>query len=230
VLTQTIESSQTHLTKTTGSARAYLGDLRTVLKQDRPFVWYLVARGLGYLGWMATAFFAVYAVRAFGLEDAQAAVFSALLLVSSIGSNAVWGWMGDKYSQKWVLILSSAAYLVALVLALVASTVYVYYAIFVLMGIASTGVMVSDLTLVVEFAPEAKRPTYMGLARGMWGPFIGLSPLLGGVLWTVFGYPTLIGASLVLTLLGIVLVWQRVREPRQRQTSGMSQVAPETGK
>lgn len=230
VLTQTIETPQAHLPKPSQSARAYAHELKTLLHQDRAFVWYLIARGLGYLGWMATAFFAVYAVRAFDLEDAQAAVFSGLLLVSSIASNAVWGWMGDKYSQKLVLILSSAAYLAALALALVASTVYVYYAIFVLMGIASTGLMVSDLTLVVEFAPEAKRPTYMGLARGMWGPFIGLSPLLGGLLWAEFGYPVLIGVSLVLTLLGIVLVWQRVREPRHRENPGASPAMPETGK
>jgi MFS family permease len=218
VLTQTVEAPQTHLTKPSQPARAYAGEYWALLKQDRAFVWYLIARGLGYLGWMATAFFAVYAVRAFDLQDAQAAVFSALLLVSSIASNAVWGWMGDKYSQKLVLILSSAAYLAALVLALFAATVYAYYAIFVLMGISSTGLMVSDLTLVVEFAPEAKRPTYMGLARGIWGPFIGLSPLLGGLLWAQLGYPVLIGVSLVLTFLGIVLVWQRVREPRHRQT------------
>lgn len=230
ILTQTIESPQTHLRKTTQSARAYARELQGLLYQDRAFVWYLVARGFGYLGWMATAFFAVYAVRTFDLEDAQAAVFSGLLLVSSIASNAVWGWMGDKYSQKLVLILSSAAYGIALALALAASTVFVYYAIFVLMGVASTGLMVSDLTLVVEFAPEAKRPTYMGLARGIWGPFIGLSPLLGGLLWAQLGYSVLIGVSLVLTLLGIVLAWQRVREPRQRETLGASQAIPGTGK
>ncbi len=227
VLTRTIETPQTHLPKTMPSARAYAHELVAVLKQDRAFAWYLLARGLGYLGWMATAFFAVYAVRAFQLADAQAAVFSALLLVSSVASNVLWGWMGDKYSQKLVLILSSAAYLGALGMALLASTVLAYYAIFALMGIASTGLMVSDLTLVVEFAPEAKRPTYMGLARGVWGPFIGLAPLLGGLLWAEFGYPALIGASLGLTLLGIVLTWQRVREPRQKLNAPMLR---ETGK
>lgn len=215
VLTRTIETPQTHLTHAPQSARAYVKELLDVLRHDRAFAWYLLARGLGYLGWMATAFFAVYAVRAFNLADAQAAVFSALLLVSNAVSNVVWGWLGDKYSQKLVLILSSLAYLAALGLALVASTAFGYYAIFILMGAASAGLMVSDLTLVVEFAPEAKRPMYMGLARGMWGPFIGLSPLLGGLLWAELGYPALIGASLLLTLVGTVLTWQRVREPRQ---------------
>lgn len=226
VLTLTIETPHTHLSKTTRSANGYANELWTLLKQDRAFVWYVIARALGYLGWMATAFFAVYAVRTFNLPDAQAAVFSALLLISSIGANALWGWMGDKYSQKLVLMLSSVAYVLALAFALVAQNVYVYYVVFVLMGIASTGLMVSDLTLVIEFAPDAKRPTYMGLARGIWGPFIGLSPLLGGFLWATFGYPVLLWVSLLLTLLGTVVVLRRVHEPRARKNaSGIGHAA-----
>jgi MFS family permease len=224
VLAQTREPALPSARKTSRSARAYARELWTLLRADRAFVWYLIARALGYLGWMATAFFAVYAVRAFQLADAQAAVFGALLLVSSIGANVLWGWMGDKHSQKLVLILSSAAYAFALLLAAVAANVYFYYAVFFLMGVASTGLMVSDLTLVVEFAPEARRPTYMGLARGIWGPFIGLSPLLGGFLWATYGYPVLIWVSLFLTVVGTALVLRRVREPRARQNAG-SQVA-----
>lgn len=219
ILTFTVEAPQTHLPKTKRSAKSYASELWVLLRQDRAFVWYLVARALGYLGWMATAFFAVYAVRAFQLPDAQAAVFSGLLLVSSILANVLWGWMGDKYSQKLVLILSSASYALALLLAAFAPTVYVYYAVFFLMGVATTGLTVSDLTLVVEFAPESRRPTYMGLARGVWAPFIGLSPLLGGILWAEFGYPALIWTSLVLTVVGTVLVLWRVNEPRTRETA-----------
>ena len=218
VLTFTVETPQTHLTKPRQSSSAYVNELWGLLKGDRAFVWYLIARALGYLGWMATAFFAVYAVRTFQLQDAQAAVFSAMLVLSSIGANALWGWMGDKYSQKLVLILSSAAYILALVIAAFAPVVYAYYVVFLLMGVASTGLMVSDLTLVVEFAPEAKRPTYMGLARGIWGPFIGVAPILGGIIWAEFGYDVLLWTSLVLTIVGTLVVMQRVREPRTRQT------------
>jgi MFS family permease len=208
-----------------------VGELTALLREDRAFVWYLIARALGYVGWMATAFFAVYAVRAFALQDAQAAVFSGMLLVSSILSNVLWGWMGDKYSQKLVLILSSASYALALLLAAVAQSVYVYYAVFFLMGVATTGLTVSDLTLVVEFAPDARRPTYMGLARGFWAPFIGLAPLLGGILWGEFGYPALIWTSFLLTAVGTILVMRLVSEPRarQKQTAASNVAVKELG-
>lgn len=216
-LSRTDEPPHPVTRKQTQSARAYVAELWRLLRGDRGFLWYLIARAFGHLGWMATAFFAVYAVRTFRLQDAQAAIFSALLLVSSIGASVVWGWMGDKYSQKLVLILASCAYVLALFLALVAQTVFAYYVIFFLMGVASMGYMVSDLTLVVEFAPEARRPTYMGLARGFWGPFFALAPLLGGFLWGEFGYPALILSSLVLSSLGTVLAIRLVNEPRARQ-------------
>lgn len=226
ILTFTHEPAQEQMKREARSPRAYASELWILLRQDRAFVWYLIARAVGYVGWMATAFFAVYAVKTFQLQDAQAAIFNGLLVFSGIGANIVWGWLGDKYSQKLVLILSSSAYVLALVLATFAQTVYVYYAIFCLVGIASTGLMVSDLTLVVEFAPEARRPTYMGLARGIWVPFIGLSPLLGGILWGDFGYDALIWASLILTLFGIVLAWWRVREPRARNAENSTRSTP----
>ena len=89
-----------------------------------------------------------------------------------------------------------------------------YYIVFLLVGIANAGFIIADLALVLEFAPASHRPTYMGIASGVLGPWVGLAPIIGGVLLTAFGYTAMLLASIALTAMGLLLVIARVREPR----------------
>ena len=196
----------------------YWREMPAVLRMDHDFVTYLVARGLRYLGSMAMAFFAVHAVQAFKLGDDQAAVFTGLLLASSILGSAIWGWIGDGWGQKLVLVASSILYVVALTVAWLEDDITAYYVVFLLVGLANAGLVISDLAVVLEFAPSGRRPTYMGIARGLLGPWIGLAPILGGVLLAQFGYSVLLVVGLVLTVAGILIVAVRVNEPRLRAT------------
>jgi MFS family permease len=86
-----------------------------------------------------------------------------------------------------------------------------------LVGLANAGLIISDLTLVLEFAPTARRPTYMGIARGLLGPWIGLAPIIGGILLARLGYAALLTTGWVLTCVGLVMVTALVKEPRLRQ-------------
>lgn len=196
---------------------SYWRELPGVLRRDRNFRTYLVARSLGNLGTVATAFFAVHAVQDLHLGDDQAAVFTAILLGSNIIGSAIWGWAGDKWGQRLVLLASSVLYLLALVAALVHDGVVAYYVVFFLVGTANAGLLISDLAVVMEFSPPAARPAYMGIARGLLGPWIGLAPVLGGVLLAQLGYDALLIVGLVLTMVGLVLVAAGVKEPRWSQ-------------
>ncbi len=215
-LSRTIEPRQ-RTEAPRGRVMSYWRQLPVVLRQDHNFALYLVARGLGYLGSMATAFFAVHAVQRFGLGDDQAAIFTAILLASNTVASAAWGWLGDRWGQKLVLAASSLIYALALTLAWLGDDLTVYYFVFLLVGLANAGLIISDLALVLEFAPPARRPTYMGIARGLLGPWIGLAPILGGVLLAWFGYSTLLAIGWVLTCAGLVMVTAQVKEPRLRQ-------------
>jgi MFS family permease len=215
-LSQTIEPRQKPIARQDRLA-TFWRELPVVLRQDHNFAMYLVARGLGYLGSMATAFFAVHAVQAFSLGDEQAAIFTAVLLGSNIIASAAWGWMGDRWGQKLVLTASSLFYALALTLAWLSDNLAAYYFVFLLVGLANAGLIISDLTLVLEFAPAARRPTYMGIARGLLGPWIGLAPIIGGILFARLGYAALLTTGWVLTCVGLVMVTALVKEPRLRQ-------------
>jgi MFS family permease len=192
----------------------YWKNLPGILRADRNFREFLISRALGYLGSMAGGFYAVAAVKQFGLGDNQAAIFAAILLGSSTLSNVVWGLVGDRWGHKRVLEGSSLLGAFALVVALLAPSVVAYYIVFALAGAANAGFVIGELSIVMEFTEPARRPTYIGLARSLLAPWIGIAPLLGGVVLESFGYVPLLVAALVFTVIGSGMLVGRVREPR----------------
>jgi MFS family permease len=194
--------------------RGYRKRLSAIVREDHNFRTYIFSRGLGYLGGMAFGFFAVYGVERFQLGDAQAAVFTAVMSAVGMLSNVIWGLMGDRHGHKLVMEWSTALWAGALLLALLARSGIVYYGVFALVGAANAGFILSDLSIVMEFGPEAQRPTYIGLARTLSAPFLFVAPLIGGAVAQVWGYPWLFALALALTLASLVMLRLRVAEPR----------------
>jgi MFS family permease len=194
--------------------RGYRKRLSTILREDHNFRTYILSRWLGYLGGMSFGFFAVYGVERFQLGDAQAAVFTAVMSAVGMLSNAIWGPMGDRHGHKLVMEWSTALWAGALLLALLARSGIVYYSVFALVGAANAGFILSDLSIVMEFGPEAQRPTYIGLARTLSAPFLFVAPLIGGAVAQVCGYPWLFALALALTLASLVMLRLGVAEPR----------------
>jgi MFS family permease len=192
----------------------YRKRLTAILREDHNFRTYLVSRGLGYLGGMSLGFFAVYGVGRFQLGDAQAAVFTAVMSAVGMLSNLIWGPIGDRRGHKLVMEWSTAFWAGALILALVASSGEIYYGVFALIGAANAGFVLSDLSIAMEFGPEAQRPTYIGLSRTLSAPFLFIAPLVGGAVAQFWGYPWLFALALALTLASLVMLRLRVIEPR----------------
>jgi MFS family permease len=166
---------------------------------------------------MSFGFLAVYGIERFHLADAQAAIFTAVMSAVGMLSNALWGLLGDRRGHKVVMELATALWAVALVVALAAPSAWVYYAVFALVGAANAGFILSDLSIIMEFGPEAQRPTYIGLARTLSAPFLFVAPLIGGAVAQVWGYPWMFALALALTLASLALLQLRVVEPRGAQ-------------
>jgi len=148
------------------------------------------------------------------MGDAQAAVFTAVMSAAGMLSNMIWGMVGDRRGHKLVMEWSTALWAGSLVLALAARSGFIYYGVFALVGAANAGFIVSDLSIAMEFGPEAQRPTYIGLARTLSAPFLFIAPLIGGVVAQVWGFSWLFMLALALTLSSLVMLRLRVVEPR----------------
>ena len=194
-----------------------LANAGQILKKDGNFRLYILARALSFIGNMATAFIAVYAIRAFSLNDEQAAVFTGLLFASGIVGYALWGVIGDRIGPKMIVALSFVAWAIALAIAILTKTIWIYYLVFIFFGIYSAGIGVGDSMLIMELSDEKLRPTYLGMARTLTGAFFLVAPVLAGWLVNSFGYIVMFVVSLAFTLLSTVLML-RVRDfPRGKQ-------------
>jgi MFS family permease len=195
--------------------RAYAQRLLTILKENANYRTFLISRLLSYGGGMAIGFLAVYAVERYQLDDSVAGVFTAILLGASVLGNAVWGPVGDRMGHKRVLEAAVVMGLIALGIAAITPVDWGFYLVFALMGLSNSAGILSDLSLAMEFGPDAERPTYIGLTRTVTGPALLIAPVFGGWLAQTWGYPVLFGTSFALTLAGGIMLVGWVRDPRR---------------
>lgn len=194
----------------------YMRGLPGILRRDSAFAWFLGARAIAAFGGMANAFFTVYALRRLGAAEGMVASYTLVLLGSQTLANLFLGSLADRLGHKPVLALGFGAAALANVVALMATTPAHLYAVFACMALSFSAHNVSNLNIVVEFAPPEARPTYIGLASTMIAPLSVGAPLIGGSIADSAGYPAVFALSMVAAALGAVVLLARVRDPRER--------------
>ncbi len=192
--------------------------MRQIIKTDGNFRRYLTSRSLAFLGNMASAFIAVYAINRFQLGDEQAAVFTALILVSGIFGYILWGALGDRIGPQKVVILSFIIWGLGLLVAIFSRSLWVYYLVFAAFGFYTAGLNLGDTILVMELGEERLRPTYLGMARTLTGAFLLFAPLLSGWLVQSFSYLVMFAVSLGFVVLATILMATVKDHPRRRSS------------
>ena len=200
--------------------RTYLRRAGRVLRGDRNFAWYLVARGLAFVGTMGSAFYTVYALRRVGAPDWSVGVFTTALLVGQMGGNLALGALADRSGHLLSLVIGMAALLAANVLALSVSSLEIFTLVFLLQGVQLAAVNVSGLNVLLEFAPgPGARPTYVGLGTTLTTPVAFGAPLLAGLMADLLGFPTVFLAAGMGALASTAVLLGRVQEPRRRPSA-----------
>lgn len=192
----------------------WLHSLPTLLRRDRNFSWYMLSALAGSLGYSAAVFFTVVAIARLHIGDFEVGWYTAVLLAASTVFNLLWGWLADRHGHKLVLIAGMGGMLLAMPLALVLPSALPYALVFVLLGAANSASSLSRLAIMLEFAPEEQRPTYVGLASVAGAPLALFGPLVGGVIADRAGY---LPAFALFWAAGLVALWlliAKVREPR----------------
>lgn len=199
------------------SIREYIHRLPALLRADRDFTAFLVARALMALGSMAIAFVAVYATEQHGLPTSLGGRFTAWMVGTQVIVTPLWGMLGDRYGHKGAIQFSMLCNTLAMVLTLVVAEPSGFYVVFALLG-ASAGILfASTLNLVVEFAKPTERVTYIGLHGTLIAPAILVAPLLGGWVAEWIGFGPLFIIATIFSLLGLIVLTFCVRDPRHRQ-------------
>ncbi len=196
--------------------RAYLARIPALVRRDRNMAWFLAARGCTVVGVMGSGFFTVYALRVLGAPAWRAGVFTTMLLAGQVAGNLVFGWTADRFGHRVVLATGTAAMACASLVALAAPSVDLLLLAFFLDGVYDAALAVSGLNILLELAPAAgERPTYVGLGRTAVAPIAFAAPLLAGLLADAAGFATVFAIGSGFSLVALVLLITRVRDPRR---------------
>jgi MFS family permease len=189
-----------------------LGD---ILRGDRNFRWFLVARMLSQLAVMGFAFYTVYAVHELKMSELEVGFMTAVLLGTQIAINPLMGWIGDRWSRRRLMEIGLLAAVISTTLAWWAPSSAWFVGVFFLAGVANVAVWTIGLTMILEFGNEADRPAYIGMANTLVAPATILAPLFGGWLADRAGYPAAFFVSAIGGVITLLVLQLRVRDPQR---------------
>jgi MFS family permease len=200
------------------SASASWRRFPALVREDTNLRAYLLAVALATCAGAAAAFYVVDAKRALGLSDAEASLFAVLLLIASTVGSVLWGYVGDHRGHRLVVVAGAACTGGAALVALAARQAWGgavgYCVVFALVGLGSSALQLASLTFIVDFAPPAQRPTYIGVAMLAQAPFAFGAPVLAASVANRYGYGAVFALAAISGMLATLVVGRYVRDPR----------------
>jgi len=195
-----------------------------ILRDDVNFRWFLTARTLAQFANVALAFYTLYAVKHFGMNEQMAGILTGVLLLSKTVASPLLGWVGDRWGHRTVLVSGGLIMSLAAALALTAPNVGWFYLIYALAGLADASMWTVAMAFTQEFGIGSRKPLYIGLANTLTAPFALLAPVIGGALADSFGFGATFTISIVTGLLASWVFYSSVKDPQAtRQTAVFSQ-------
>ena len=179
------------------AARLGARELVALVRGDPALLKLLAGNALVGVSTMAAALFAVAAKRQGGLSDADVGAQTTLLFAATTAGYFIWGAVGDRFGHRAIYAWGSLCAAAAALLALGAHGFGAYAAVFLFLGLNVAAVNLAGFTLITEYGPLERRPTYIALASVAYAPFVIGAPILGGVLADRLGYtPVFVLAAL----------------------------------
>jgi len=154
-----------------------------IFRSDKRLQKQILVIFLSYSYFLSMPFVILNANSSFTLTGVMLGGFITVQMLGSIlGSSLLWRKISN---YEKMLSLSIFFLIVSFTIAIVADNLILYAAIFLLFGIGLDGLSISGMNLVIEIAPEDKRPIYTAVQTNLVS--IGLFfPILGGILLSIF--------------------------------------------
>ncbi len=174
----------------------------------------LLARALTTAGLALAPFYVVYARQEVGVGAGMVGLYLSAQMAGGALSNLLWGWLGDRFGNRSVLVGVAVTGGMAPLLALLAPTVspLLFVPVFVFLGATISGMRLGYSNFILEMAPLGLRPTCVALQNTLLTPVALLPLAVGGVL-SILSYPLLLGLGVGIMTLNVIVA-ARLLEPR----------------
>lgn len=202
------------------SLSAHWREGMALLRDEPNFRLFFAVRGCWQLVAMSFPFYATFAYTELGFSENSVGLFLSMWLGAGLISNTVWGALADAKGNRLVLVATAVVGVVAPVVILAlpdtvsSTTFWIVAGTFLLNGVARSGRFISNVTYLLEDAPDERRPIHVGFMNTLSFPLM-LSPVLGGLIVRALSFEVLFATSAVFALVSVVLS-ARLTEPRER--------------
>jgi len=193
-----------------------LRELPALLRSNRAFTRFFLARALATLGAMSVPFYTPYAISRFALGGRELGELTlAFTLAMSMG-NLAWGSVADRSGFRATFITSLCLWMTS-ALALMSATGFLgIFCAMLGLGAGQGGFMMSSQNLVLEFGARENLPMRIAVANSASGLMGAIAPLAAGLLLLVLPYEAVFWIAIGFQSAAVVWVVVAVPDPRWR--------------
>ncbi len=209
---------------------ARIREFPALFREDRAFMYFMVAQTLATAGRVAAPFYILFAGHSMKLDGKNLGLVSLAFLGADTVTNLGWGLTGDRFGFRFTFALSLGVWIAGTALLMAAPGLagftldgvapgvkaFIFMAFFAL-GASQSGFMMSSQTMVLEFGTRDDIPMRLALTATAQGAMNAIGPLLGGLIAQTLGYNVLFGTSMGLLVVSLVVLLAKVEEPRFRR-------------
>lgn len=206
--------------------RQHLKRLPQLLRADRRLRYMALVNCLSPLIFVFIPFLSVFAIQA---SDRGPGFIGTLVIAKTAGlvvGNLIGGLLADRVGGRLPLLLSRCMAVVPCIGAFLEGEAWFFLGLFFIYGISFAFHMIGNEVLKAELAPDAQRPSYVGvLALCAFPGYLLIPSLAGWIQESFWGLPALavfVGAGLLVSA-GLIA---RIREPRLDFEAGAPQSVP----
>ncbi len=189
-------------------------------RQNTNFRRLLWARGLTTAVLALAPFYVVYARNEIGVDAGTVGLYLSAQMAGGALSNLLWGWLGDKFGNRSVIVGTAVTGGLTPLLALLvpATTPALFLPVFALLGATISGMRLGYSNFILEMASVELRPTCVALQNTLLTP-VSLLPLAAGALIGTISYPILLSGGAALMAINVVAAILLI-DPRHHPESG----------
>jgi MFS family permease len=195
------------------SFKLFLQNAFTLLKSDNQLKLQVKTFLLAYGYLFALPFIIVDARNIINLDGTAIGMIITAQMVGAMLSNILWAKLSGSGQNRLIANITITMTIVAISLAFVASSLYMYMLIFFIIGACMDGNRIASSNLILILAPDEKRPVYTALQTNIvsFGMFFSV---FGGIILSFTSYLFLYSFTIVL-LFGALVLSFRLKDSKE---------------
>lgn len=203
-------SATTEVTKTF----AYIRGLPSILRRDREFAGYVLVQAIMLFLFATAPFITSYAALKLGAPTASVGVATALLMISSMAGNVVFGLLADRRGYRSVLMAGACVAIVTYGVLATSPPMGVVWICYFLAGLFMSACQLGN-NMAMEFGTRDKAVTHSTITFAAGAPMRSLGPLLLGVVADRASISVVFVSIMLVAVAALLLAAFRLHEPRR---------------